>query len=61
MDTRLKASATLKPGITFKDVHLPASISLFERLKDLNLVKGDPKEAVRVGAHTMFSNLDWVT
>jgi len=54
LDAHLKAVAALKPGITFKEVHLIASKTLFEGLKSINLVKGDPDEAISAGAHAMF-------
>jgi Xaa-Pro aminopeptidase len=44
----------IKPGIEFRDVHRCACIELMAGLKDLNLVKGDPKEIVQAGAHTLF-------
>jgi Xaa-Pro aminopeptidase len=48
------AISLLKPGITFKQVHLAASQKLMEGLKQVGLVKGDPAEAVAAGAHTLF-------
>lgn len=54
LDAHIKASAALKPGITFKEVHLLASKTVFEGLKELGLAKGDPDEALREGAHAMF-------
>ena len=44
----------LKPGIRYKDIHLQACQKLAEGLKQVNLMKGDPAEAVAAGAHTMF-------
>ena len=48
------AAAALKPGILFKDVHLLACEQLAIGLKDLGLMKGDPKQAVAEGAHALF-------
>lgn len=48
------ARALLRPGISFKDVHLHACQSLVAGLIDLGLMKGDPKEAVSQHAHTLF-------
>ncbi|SEI37048.1 Xaa-Pro aminopeptidase [Dyadobacter koreensis] len=48
------AANSLKPGIRFLDVHLIACEKLVEGLKDLGLMKGDVKEAVSRGAHTLF-------
>lgn len=44
----------LRPGILFRDVHLLACEKLAEGLRDLGLMKGDVKEAVAQGAHTLF-------
>ncbi|WP_183567173.1 aminopeptidase P family protein [Mucilaginibacter sp. SP1R1] len=44
----------LKPGTQYKDIHLAACQKLVEGLKQVNLMKGDPAEAVAAGAHTMF-------
>jgi Xaa-Pro aminopeptidase len=48
------AISMLKPGIRYKDIHLAACQKLVEGLKQVNLMKGDPAEAVAAGAHTMF-------
>lgn len=48
------AQNMLKPGIRFKDIHLKASRFLVEGLIDLGLMKGDPEEAVKNHAHTLF-------
>jgi Xaa-Pro aminopeptidase len=48
------AAAALKPGILFKEVHLLACEQLAIGLKELGLMKGDPKQAVAEGAHTLF-------
>ncbi|MBN8853817.1 MAG: Xaa-Pro aminopeptidase [Sphingobacteriales bacterium 50-39] len=47
------AIAALRPGILFRDVHLLAAEKLVEGLKALGVMKGDVKEAVAAGAHTM--------
>lgn len=44
----------LKPGVRYKDIHLAACQKLAEGLKQVNLMKGDPAEAVAAGAHAMF-------
>lgn len=49
-----KAIEALKPGIRFRDIHLLACTVLATGLKDLGLMKGDPKEAVHQGAHALF-------
>jgi len=49
-----KAAQSLKPGILFKDVHIIACEELAEGLKSIGLMKGDVKQAVAEGAHTLF-------
>ncbi len=44
----------LKPGIPFKDIHYHACQTIVDSMKDLDLMKGDTKEAVQLGAHAMF-------
>lgn len=44
----------LRPGITFESVHDIAATVLVNRFKELGLMKGDTKTAVREGAHAMF-------
>lgn len=48
------AIAALKPGVKFIDIHLLACEKLTEGLQQLGLMKGDAKEAVAAGAHTLF-------
>ncbi|MBV8389119.1 MAG: M24 family metallopeptidase, partial [Mucilaginibacter sp.] len=48
------AISMLKPGVRYKDIHLAACQKLVEGLKEVNLMKGDPAEAVAAGAHAMF-------
>jgi Xaa-Pro aminopeptidase len=48
------AAMALKPGELFLNVHLLACEKLTEGLKALGLMKGDAKEAVAAGAHTLF-------
>lgn len=43
-----------KPGITYLSVHLAVAEVIASGLKDLGLMKGDVKEAVKNGAHAMF-------
>jgi Xaa-Pro aminopeptidase len=47
------AIAALRPGVLFRDIHSLASEKLVEGLKAAGVMKGDPKEAVAAGAHTM--------
>ncbi|RFM27521.1 aminopeptidase P family protein [Deminuibacter soli] len=48
------AISLLKPGITYKEVHTQACEKLVEGLVGVNLMKGNPQEAVAAGAHTLF-------
>lgn len=48
------ARELLRPGIAFKDVHISACRTLVAGLVDIGLMKGDPDEAVRQHAHTLF-------
>ncbi len=43
-----------KPGTTYLSVHLAVAEVIASGLKDLGLMKGDVKEAVKNGAHAMF-------
>jgi Xaa-Pro aminopeptidase len=47
------AVAALKPGVLFRDVHALAAEVLVDGLKAAGVMKGDPREAVAAGAHTM--------
>lgn len=44
----------MKPGVKYFDVHIAACEILAAGLKDLGLMKGDTKEAVKLGAHALF-------
>ncbi len=54
LDAQQAAIKALKPGVLFKDVHLLACERLTIGLQQLGLMKGDVKEAVAAGAHTLF-------
>lgn len=54
LNAHIKAVDALKPGITFKDVHLIASRTLVDGLQGLGLMKGNIDEIIDVGAHAMF-------
>jgi Xaa-Pro aminopeptidase len=47
-------TALTKPGVTYLSVHLAVAEIIAGGLKDIGLMKGDIKEAVRNGAHAMF-------
>jgi len=44
----------LRPGNKMLDVHFTAAKTIVKGMKDLGLMKGDPEEAVRQGAHALF-------
>jgi len=44
----------LKPGIPFIDIYYNACETIIDGMKDLNLMKGDTKEALKLGAHAIF-------
>jgi Xaa-Pro aminopeptidase len=48
------AAGALKPGINHLAVHLLACRTIVQGLKAIGLMKGDPDEAVREGAHALF-------
>ncbi|MCL7986734.1 aminopeptidase P family protein [Sphingobacterium sp. lm-10] len=54
LDAITGASEMLRPGVSFKSIHLHAAKILVEGLKGLGLMKGDPEEAVQSHAHTLF-------
>lgn len=49
-----RATALAKPGITYQSVHLAVCETIASGLKEVGLMKGDVKEAVRCGAHALF-------
>jgi len=53
-DAYKKSVAALRPGITFKEVHLISCRALATGLRALGFMKGDIDDAVSAGAHTMF-------
>ncbi len=48
------ATSLTKPGITYLSVHLAVAEVIASGLKELGLMKGDIKEAVKNGAHALF-------
>jgi len=49
-----EATDAVKPGMPFIDVYKTAARAQMRGLKELGLAKGDPHEAVEVGAHAAF-------
>ncbi len=43
-----------RPGVRYKDAHIAAAEAMVCGLKALDLMQGDPQEAVRKGAHALF-------
>lgn len=54
LTAQLTAIKSIKPKISYKEIHLKASTVIAEGLKALGLMKGDIKEAVKEGAHALF-------
>lgn len=52
--TQLGAIAMIRPGVSYREVHLGACLVLAGCLRDLGLMKGDPAAAVEAGAHALF-------
>lgn len=48
------ATAALKPGVRYLDIHFLSCRMLTEGLKALGLMRGDTDEAVAAGAHALF-------
>ena len=54
LDAHMAATSMLRPGTSFKEVHLTACRTIFEGLKSLGLTRGDTEEAIKAGAHALF-------
>lgn len=48
------ATAAVKPGVKYRDIHLQVCRLIAAGLKEVGLMKGDPAEAVAQGAHALF-------
>ena len=48
------ATSLTKPGVSYLSVHLAVAEVIASGLKELGLMKGDVKEAVKNGAHALF-------
>jgi Xaa-Pro aminopeptidase len=51
---QLGAIGMIKPGISYRDVHLGACRILAEGLRAMGLMAGNPSDAVDAGAHALF-------
>ena len=54
LDMQLTTIAMIKPGASYRAIHLKTSEILVRHLKELGLMKGDAAAAVAAGAHAMF-------
>ncbi len=54
LKANVEAIKAAKPGASNRDIHLHACLVLAEGMKNLGLMKGDMKEAVKEGAHALF-------
>lgn len=54
LDAEVGAIASLRPGLTYREVHLAAARHMAEGLKSMGLMKGNLDEAVAQGAHALF-------
>ena len=54
LNAQERAIEAIKPGVEFRNVHRLACEVLASGLKEIGLMKGDIKEAVNAGAHTLF-------
>lgn len=54
LNAQLKAIEAIKPGVSFKSIHMLAARIIANGLKDLGLMKGNVEEAVEKGAHALF-------
>ncbi|MCD4833490.1 MAG: aminopeptidase P family protein [Bacteroidales bacterium] len=48
------AISLIKPNIPYRDIHLESARIIAEGLTKLGIMKGNPEDAVREGAHAMF-------
>ena len=54
LSANLAATRAVKPGVPFRDIHMLAATEIAKGLTSLGIMKGDPAEAARKGAHTLF-------
>jgi Xaa-Pro aminopeptidase len=54
LKANLAATAAVKIGVPFRDIHLIAATEIVKGLNALGIMKGDVKAAVNKGAHTLF-------
>lgn len=54
LDMQLTAIAMIKPGASYRTIHLKTCEILVQHFKELGLMKGDSTAAVAAGAHALF-------
>jgi Xaa-Pro aminopeptidase len=54
LNANMKAMEAVKPGVPFRDIHMLAATEIACGLTALGIMKGDPAEAAKKGAHTLF-------
>jgi Xaa-Pro aminopeptidase len=54
LDMQLTAIAMIKPGASYRAIHLKTCEILVRHFKELGLMKGDSAAAVAAGAHALF-------
>jgi len=54
LKANLAATAAVKPGVPFREIHLLAATEIVKGLNAMGIMKGDVAEAVNKGAHTLF-------
>ncbi len=54
LTAQLRAIDAIKPGVFFKDIHLKTCEVIASGLKDIRIMKGCIKSAVKEGAHALF-------
>ncbi len=51
---QIAAIESIKPGVTYRDIHLQTAAIIAEGLKDMGFLKGDVESIVQEGVHALF-------
>ncbi len=54
LNANMAAIKAVKPGVPFREIHMLAATEVAKGLIALGIMKGDPVEAAKKGAHTLF-------
>jgi Xaa-Pro aminopeptidase len=54
LQSNMKATEAIRPGVFYKDVHLLSASVMVDALKGIGLMKGNTQDAVAAGAHALF-------